>query len=145
MKKLQDTGFFGKHGELSPDSDEYKARVQKAVAKWQQKFGSPYAKDAVTEQKESTPQPAASKPKVSAETPAPAAKPAERIVSDEDIAKAEKWKNDGNSKLSSGDFDGAVTCYTEAIKLNPKQAIYPANRAAAYLKIFQFQAAIDDW
>eukprot|EP00475_Leptophrys_vorax_P039965 TRINITY_DN7334_c0_g1_i1.p1 TRINITY_DN7334_c0_g1~~TRINITY_DN7334_c0_g1_i1.p1 ORF type:complete len:417 (-),score=114.79 TRINITY_DN7334_c0_g1_i1:192-1412(-) len=151
MKKLQDSGFFGKQGELSPESDEYKARVSKAVEKWRVKFGSPYGEDS-SEKKTANineaPSPSAATVTAEPSVSEPSMKPSEakppRIVSDAEIEQAEKYKSEGNSKLTAGDFDGAIQSYTKAMELNPNQSIYPANRAAAYLKVYQFQAAIDD-
>jgi len=65
-------------------------------------------------------------------------------VSDSDKASAEAAKAAGNQLLGRGDHQGAVAKYTEAIKLNPRHAIYYANRAAAYVNLRQYDSAIAD-
>jgi len=42
-----------------------------------------------------------------------------------------KKNTKGNQKLSSKQYNEAVESYTKAINLNPENAIYYANRAAA--------------
>ncbi|KAI0086569.1 hypothetical protein BDY19DRAFT_995857 [Irpex rosettiformis] len=44
-------------------------------------------------------------------------------------------KEKGNAAFKSGDFAGAIGHYTAAILADPKNATYPLNRAAAYLKL----------
>lgn len=65
-------------------------------------------------------------------------------VSAETAALAEKKKADGNAKLLSKDFAGAIDLYTEAIDLNPTKAVYWANRAQAEISTEQFGSAIAD-
>lgn len=61
-----------------------------------------------------------------------------------DVAKAEKYKSEGNQKLAEKNFQEAVNLYTEAIALNPSNAIYYSNRSAAYSQMGNNQAAYDD-
>lgn len=61
-----------------------------------------------------------------------------------DPDKAEKAKAEGNEFFKSGEFPKAVERYTEAIKRNPENAIYYANRAAAYTKLTSFMEAKKD-
>ncbi|XP_075220059.1 small glutamine-rich tetratricopeptide repeat-containing protein beta-like [Lycorma delicatula] len=68
----------------------------------------------------------------------------EKPVSAEDKVKAEKLKNEGNSLMSSQDFADALECYTKAISLDPKNAVFYCNRAAAYSKLNNHEAAIKD-
>jgi len=74
--------------------------------------------------------------------PAPAAMdPAER----EKLA--EQAKANGNTKLSAGDYAGAIACYDEAIersKDGPNSHIYFANRAAAFAHLKEFARAAED-
>jgi tetratricopeptide (TPR) repeat protein len=54
---------------------------------------------------------------------------------------AEVFKASGNSKLQANQFEDAIKCYDDAIRLNPDNAIYYANRfvihaAAAALAMF---------
>lgn len=65
-------------------------------------------------------------------------------ISPEDKAKAEKLKNDGNTLMSSQEFAEAVECYTKAIALDPKNAVYYCNRAAAHSKLNNHENAIKD-
>ncbi|KAI0699139.1 hypothetical protein BC835DRAFT_1461661 [Cytidiella melzeri] len=44
-------------------------------------------------------------------------------------------KEKGNAAFKSGDFIGAIGHYTVAMFADPKNATYPLNRAAAYLKL----------
>jgi small glutamine-rich tetratricopeptide repeat-containing protein alpha len=46
--------------------------------------------------------------------------------------------------MSSKDYLGAIKLYTEAIKLNPKNAVYYSNRAAAYSQAGEHHNAIND-
>lgn len=53
-------------------------------------------------------------------------------------------KTKGNEKFKAGDFPGAVELYSEAIKRDPENAVYYANRAAAYTKLTSFNEAKTD-
>ena len=64
--------------------------------------------------------------------PAPAAPPAG--PSAEDKAAAQSAKEVGNNKLRSGDLDGALEAYSNAIELDSTCAVFYANRAAVYTK-----------
>jgi len=72
---------------------------------------------------------------VAAETPA---------VSGEAKSQAEKLKNEGNNLMKSEQFTEALQCYSKAIELDGRNAVYYCNRAAAHSKLNQQQAAIDD-
>lgn len=65
-------------------------------------------------------------------------------VTEEEKKKAEECKNKGNVHMKSSEFNDAVIEYTSAIKLNPYNAVYFCNRAAAYSKLDQHAAAIVD-
>ena len=41
----------------------------------------------------------------------------------------------GNSHLSAGAYEVAVECYTRGINLDPTNALLPANRALALIKM----------
>ena len=41
----------------------------------------------------------------------------------------------GNSHLSAGAYDVAVECYTKGMELDPTNALLPANRALAFIKL----------
>lgn len=68
-------------------------------------------------------------------------------VSDEDIAKAEEFKDKGNSFFKLSKFESAIEMYTEAVfcKVSNKQkAIYYCNRALANLKMENSAFALFD-
>jgi len=59
-------------------------------------------------------------------------------------AQAEEKKAEGNAFLRDSKIDDAIKAYTEAIDLNPYNAIYYANRAAAYTSLRDHENAIED-
>jgi small glutamine-rich tetratricopeptide repeat-containing protein alpha len=64
--------------------------------------------------------------------------------SDADKAAAEKLKASGNSQMSAKQYDAAIDSYTKAIALDPKNAVYYSNRAAAHSSKNDHAAAIAD-
>jgi len=65
-------------------------------------------------------------------------------VSEDDIKKAEELKATGNRKVSDRNYPEAIKFYSEAIKLNPNNAVYYANRAAAYSQQGDHEKAVED-
>lgn len=65
-------------------------------------------------------------------------------VSEEDKAKAEDLKNQGNDALRAKDYQKAIDLYTQSIELDPKNVIYYSNRAAAYSTFNQNENAAED-
>jgi stress-induced-phosphoprotein 1 len=61
-----------------------------------------------------------------------------------DAEKAVEAKNEGNEHFKAGAFPKAVEAYSEAIKRDPTQAVYWANRAAARTKLMDVQSALSD-
>lgn len=59
------------------------------------------------------------------------------------VRKAEECKTRANQAFASGAYAQAIQLFTQAIALNAT-AIYYSNRAAAYLKIGQYQEALRD-
>lgn len=59
-------------------------------------------------------------------------------------AKAEALKLEGNKAMASKDFELAVKKYTDAIAVLPTNAVYFANRAAAYSSLRAYDEAIKD-
>lgn len=76
------------------------------------------------------------------EAQAPASN-AKKTPSPADIAAAEKFKSEGNAKMSAKEYDAAIDLYTRAIALDPK-AVYYSNRAAAYSSKGDHQSAVSD-
>ncbi|OCT97522.1 hypothetical protein XELAEV_18009750mg [Xenopus laevis] len=64
--------------------------------------------------------------------------------SDEDVAEAESLKTEGNEQMKVENFESAVTYYTKALELNPRNAVYYCNRAAAYSKLGNYAGAVRD-
>jgi suppressor of tumorigenicity protein 13 len=65
-------------------------------------------------------------------------------VTDEMMDKANEKRTEAQAKLSEGDFESAVASFTEAIKLNPKSALFYARRASCFVKMKKPCAAIRD-
>jgi small glutamine-rich tetratricopeptide repeat-containing protein alpha len=57
---------------------------------------------------------------------------------------AEGLKAEGNKLLAAKDFKGAVEKYTAAIEADANNAVYYANRAAAYSQLQQHESAVYD-
>ena len=59
-----------------------------------------------------------------------------------------KLKEEGNKAFNEGDWDMALSCYTQAIQLldsdNVDKAILFKNKAAVYLKLSDYEAAVRD-
>lgn len=57
---------------------------------------------------------------------------------------AEQLKTEGNTKYAAKDYHGAISAYSEAIRLAPTNAAYFANRAAAELMLGRYKDVISD-
>ncbi|XP_059176725.1 small glutamine-rich tetratricopeptide repeat-containing protein alpha-like [Physella acuta] len=57
---------------------------------------------------------------------------------------AEKLKNKGNDFMKCEKFSDALDSYSQAIRLDARNAVYFCNRAAAYSKLNKHQQAIED-
>jgi len=68
----------------------------------------------------------------------------EKPPTDEDKAEAERLKNEGNDLMKGEKYEEALKCYSAAIQLDKRNAIYYCNRAASYSKLNNHKAAIDD-
>lgn len=64
--------------------------------------------------------------------------------SEEDSAEAERLKTEGNEQMKAENFEAAVLFYGKAIELNPANAVYFCNRAAAYSKLGNYTGAVRD-
>eukprot|EP00250_Pteridium_aquilinum_P004891 c15072_g1_i1 orf=276-1421(+) len=65
-------------------------------------------------------------------------------VTEEMRDNAQVAKGKAMEAMAEGDFDTAVSCFTEAILSNPSSAILYANRAGVYVKMKKPNAAIRD-
>ncbi|ELV09270.1 Small glutamine-rich tetratricopeptide repeat-containing protein alpha [Tupaia chinensis] len=70
--------------------------------------------------------------------------PARTPPSEEDSAEAERLKTEGNEQMKVENFEAAVHFYGKAIELNPSNAVYFCNRAAAYSKLGNYAGAVRD-
>ncbi|KAM0343207.1 hypothetical protein ACHAPU_008800 [Fusarium lateritium] len=61
-----------------------------------------------------------------------------------DPSKAEEAREEGNKKFKEMDFPGAVAAYTEMTKRAPEDPRGYSNRAAAFVKLFEFPSALED-
>lgn len=57
---------------------------------------------------------------------------------------ADSKKSAGNELYKAGNFMGAIDAYSEAIEMDPKNAIYFANRSACHLALKNFKDALED-
>ncbi|KAL5968219.1 Small glutamine-rich tetratricopeptide repeat-containing protein beta [Taenia solium] len=71
-------------------------------------------------------------------------RPSARQVTPGDKVKAEKLKTQGNSFMALDKFDEAIDCYSQAIALDPTNAIYYCNRAAAKSRLNKDNDCIED-
>ncbi|XP_057672353.1 small glutamine-rich tetratricopeptide repeat-containing protein beta-like isoform X1 [Diorhabda carinulata] len=65
-------------------------------------------------------------------------------LTEEQIDKAEGFKNDGNSHMKNSEYEQAIVEYTKAIRMNPYNPVYYCNRAAAYSRLEKHLDAISD-
>ncbi|XP_035996347.1 small glutamine-rich tetratricopeptide repeat-containing protein beta isoform X1 [Fundulus heteroclitus] len=68
----------------------------------------------------------------------------ETSPSPEDIERAEQLKNEGNNHMKEENYRCAVECYTKAIDLDLRNAVYYCNRAAAHSKLGNYTEATAD-
>lgn len=62
----------------------------------------------------------------------------------EDVGKADQLKDEGNNHMKEENYAAAVACYTQAIELDPNNAVFYCNRAAAQSKLSHYTDAIKD-
>ncbi|KAK1790117.1 hypothetical protein P4O66_013952 [Electrophorus voltai] len=68
----------------------------------------------------------------------------EKMAEEERNAKAEKLKEKANNYFKEKDYENAIRYYTEALELNPSNAIYFSNRSLAYLRTECYGYALAD-
>lgn len=60
------------------------------------------------------------------------------------IEKAEKLKDEGNNYMKEQNYEAALDCYSQAVELDPNNAVYYCNRAAAHSQLGRHSDAITD-
>jgi len=65
-------------------------------------------------------------------------------LTDEDKSKADSFKIEGNGYMKNGAFDEAIASYNKAIEIDPNNAVYFCNRAAAQTGKLAFDRALTD-
>ncbi|KAM8961312.1 small glutamine-rich tetratricopeptide repeat-containing protein beta isoform 3-T3 [Pelodytes ibericus] len=60
------------------------------------------------------------------------------------IEKADQLKDEGNNFMKEQNYEAAMTCYTQAVELDPSNAVYYCNRAAAYSQLGNQSDALKD-
>jgi tetratricopeptide (TPR) repeat protein len=75
--------------------------------------------------------------------PQPAPPTPEQLAA-EAAARALEFKDKGNESYKAGEYAEAVAHYTSAVNLVPTDAMYYANRAAAYLMLNKFKDVLED-
>lgn len=89
----------------------------------------------------STSAPASSKPAPSTSSSSSSAASESAL---DDKANAEKLKAAGNTHMSGKNYAAAIESYTQAIALDPTNAIYYSNRSAAYSSQGEYALAAAD-
>jgi len=115
---FEDFQFKAKEGGFfkgcKPDTEKYNKRLEMARKKYNDRF------------------------------PANQIPPLDQRPLEEKKADAEKLKKEGNEKLQRKDCIGAIAKYTEAIRLDPENAVYFSNRSAALAHMKDYDEAIKD-
>ena len=57
---------------------------------------------------------------------------------------ADAFKQQGNSAFSQGQYEQAITFFSEAIKLDPSNHVLYSNRSAANAALKKFNLALED-
>ncbi|EGT52657.1 CBN-SGT-1 protein [Caenorhabditis brenneri] len=73
----------------------------------------------------------------------PEGESADHTPTEEEVAQANKLKEEGNDLMKASQFDAAIQKYNSAIKLK-RDPVYFCNRAAAYCRLEQYDLAIQD-
>ncbi|WYZ42688.1 hypothetical protein EsH8_VI_000387 [Colletotrichum jinshuiense] len=73
-----------------------------------------------------------STPAAGASAAGAAAPSASKVPTEEEKKEADALKSRGNASMASKDYPSAISLYTQALALNPGNAVYLSNRAAAH-------------
>jgi len=118
---LTKRGYFNG---VNEGSAEYEERLQKARARFLNKFQSPSG--------------------ATSKSSEPALDPYAHLSHSERAAKGDEHKIAGNEYIRTAKYPEAIEEYTTAINYDPSNAIYYANRALAYQKLSNHKQAIQD-
>lgn len=66
------------------------------------------------------------------------------VLPEEKVAESEKLKNEGNRLMKEEKYEEAIQMYTKAINIDPRNPIFYCNRAAAFIRLNNFDRAIAD-
>lgn len=126
---------------LDPDSveDEEKYAVPEGLQGVWEKFQTSQS-GGKTESK----QPESTKPEPTPSSSAAAATSANKTPSAQDKTKAEQLKAEGNALISARQYSTAIEKYSQAISLDPSNAVYYSNRAAAWGAMGEHDEAVKD-
>ncbi|CAN9500846.1 unnamed protein product [Ophioblennius macclurei] len=80
----------------------------------------------------------------SSSSPTPSSQVNNNSLSEEQQAEAERLKSDGNDQMKVENFSAAISFYSKAIAINPQNAVYYCNRAAALSKLGNYSGAVQD-
>ncbi|EEQ85899.2 tetratricopeptide repeat-containing protein [Blastomyces dermatitidis ER-3] len=67
-----------------------------------------------------------------------------KVDNPDEIRAAEDLKTQGNAAFAKGEHQAAVDFYTQAININPSNAVFHMNRAAAYYHMKKYDQAAED-
>jgi len=116
---------------------QYNARLRKAKEKFLNKQAAKKIPEEVLEDEPK-------KIEIEVKVDEPKQIPVVVMPTEEEIAQAEQWKDKGNNFFKERKYDEAIQCYSEAIKLNKKNAVYYSNRAAALQYLQDYEQVIQD-
>ncbi|KAJ8408415.1 hypothetical protein AAFF_G00258290 [Aldrovandia affinis] len=129
-----------KSGGLSSDAQE---SLEVAIQCLETAFGVS-TEDQNLAVRETLPEIFASVPLTHLEAPKVEVNPVPDSPTEEEVAEAERLKTEGNEHMKEENFRAAVDFYSSAIDINPQNAVYYCNRAAAYSKLGNYTGAVQD-
>lgn len=150
LERLRETTAFFEG--VEEGSDEFKKRLSHARSKYDERIAakkqriersvpSSSVADAVPESNATVPPTVNVNVNISGTADATMT---ESVDTEAAIVRAAELKERGNAQLKAKQYEAALKSYSEAISLDPKNAIYYSNRAAANLRLTRFSHAVDD-
>lgn len=138
------TAFFDG---VEEGSDEYNQRINHARLKYEQRLAAKKQRidrSGPAPPANSTPPVATAPPTINVNINVGDAASTTKTIDPESKARAVQVKERGNAQLKAKQYEAALQSYTEAISLDPQNAVYYSNRAAANLLLSRFSHAVDD-